>query len=63
MTASFTIPVYCWRHLEGRLSGHQDAFLWPRLSARYPFSEGTLAGDAGQRARRALPGAGTGRAP
>ena len=24
--------------------GHQDAFLRPRLSARYRFSQGTLAG-------------------
>jgi hypothetical protein len=24
--------------------GHQDAFLWPRLGARYLFSQGTLAG-------------------
>jgi len=27
--------------------GHQDAFLGPRLSARYRFSQGTLAGARG----------------
>jgi hypothetical protein len=27
--------------------GHQDAFLRPRLSARYRFSQGTLAGTHG----------------
>jgi hypothetical protein len=29
--------------------GHQDAFLRPRLSARYRFSQGTLAGTPGNR--------------
>ena len=33
--------------------GHQDTFLRLRLSARYRFSQGTLAGTRGKGARRA----------
>jgi hypothetical protein len=35
--------------------GHQNAFLRPRLSARYRFSQGTLAGTPGNRRDAPIP--------
>jgi len=32
---------------KGQLRGHQDAFLWPRLDARYRFNQRTFAATRG----------------
>ena len=44
------VHVRIWERPEVRVlwaTRHQDAFLQPRLSARYRFSQGTLAGTRG----------------
>ena len=44
------VHVRIWERPEVRVpraTRHQDAFLGPRLSARYRFSQGTLAGTRG----------------